>query len=229
VAIDLGLVTIEKVNECLLAQRQQREEGPHHRRIAALMTDLGYLTGEQAKMVLKVQQKKRGYELIPGYRVLSPVGRGAMGTVYKALQVRMEREVAIKILSPKYAQRPEFVERFFREARAAGFTDYYAEVYPNWGLDGPQPWLVAQLLQDPAQDAARADLFALAWRAPSSSSSSLSPRASSAGPSTAPPWSRATTGCSTRPPPASPARTPLPTGCASSCPTSPTWFPTPPR
>ncbi|MCC6740923.1 MAG: serine/threonine protein kinase [Planctomycetia bacterium] len=119
VAIDLGLVTIEKVNECLAAQRQQREEGPHHRRIAALMTDLGYLTGEQAKMVLKVQQKKRGYELIPGYRVLSPVGRGAMGTVYKALQVRMEREVAIKILSPKYAQRPEFVERFFREARAA--------------------------------------------------------------------------------------------------------------
>lgn len=36
-------------------------------------------------------------------------------------------------------------------ARRAGFTDYYAELYPNWGLDGPQPWLVAQLLQDPAQ------------------------------------------------------------------------------
>lgn len=36
-----------------------------------------------------------------------------------------------------------------RAARRLGFTDYYAEMYPNWGLDGPQPWLVAQLLQDP--------------------------------------------------------------------------------
>ncbi len=119
VAIDLGLVTIEQVDECLSEQRRQRDSGPHHRRIAALMVDKKYVSSEQAKMVLKVQQKKRGYELIPGYRVLGLVGRGAMGTVYRALQVRMEREVAIKILSPKYAHRPEFVERFFREARAA--------------------------------------------------------------------------------------------------------------
>lgn len=38
-----------------------------------------------------------------------------------------------------------------RRARQAGFTDYYAEVYPNWGLDGPMPWLAAQLALDPAQ------------------------------------------------------------------------------
>lgn len=36
-----------------------------------------------------------------------------------------------------------------RHARRAGFTDYYAEIYANWGLDGPMPWLTAQLLQDP--------------------------------------------------------------------------------
>lgn len=45
--------------------------------------------------------------------------------------------------------------RHLRYARRAGFTDYYAELYPNWGLDGPQPWLVAQLLQDPEQSRAR--------------------------------------------------------------------------
>jgi hypothetical protein len=38
-----------------------------------------------------------------------------------------------------------------RQARRLGFTDYFAEVSPNWGLDGPMPWLVAQLLQDPEQ------------------------------------------------------------------------------
>lgn len=42
-----------------------------------------------------------------------------------------------------------------RHARRVGFTDYYAEVYPNWGLDGPQPWFVAQLLMDPEQSADR--------------------------------------------------------------------------
>lgn len=42
-----------------------------------------------------------------------------------------------------------------REARRLGFTDYFAEMAPNWGLDGPQPWLVAQLLQDPEQSEQR--------------------------------------------------------------------------
>jgi hypothetical protein len=38
-----------------------------------------------------------------------------------------------------------------RHARKVGFTDYYAEVDPNWGLDGPMPWLLAQLTRDPEQ------------------------------------------------------------------------------
>ena len=44
---------------------------------------------------------------------------------------------------------------YLREARRAGFIDYFAEMTPNWGLDGPQPWLVAQLLQDPEQSERR--------------------------------------------------------------------------
>ena len=43
------------------------------------------------------------------------------------------------------------IAEHLRHARRAGFTDYYAEMNPNWGLDGPMPWLVAQLLQDPEQ------------------------------------------------------------------------------
>jgi hypothetical protein len=42
-----------------------------------------------------------------------------------------------------------------RHARQAGFTDYYAEASPNWGLEGPMSWLVAQLAQDPDQPEAR--------------------------------------------------------------------------
>ena len=36
-----------------------------------------------------------------------------------------------------------------KHAHAVGFTDYYGESSRNWGLDGPLPWVVAQLLQDP--------------------------------------------------------------------------------
>lgn len=50
---------------------------------------------------------------------------------------------------------PHLLAKHLRYTRRLGFTDYYAEVYPNWGLDGPQPWLVAQLLQDPEQSADR--------------------------------------------------------------------------
>jgi hypothetical protein len=40
-------------------------------------------------------------------------------------------------------------------AHEVGFTDYFAEVNPNWGLDGPMPWVVAQLLRDPEQNVDR--------------------------------------------------------------------------
>jgi len=49
----------------------------------------------------------------------------------------------------------QLIAENLREARRLGFTDYFAEMTPNWGLDGPQPWLVAQLLQDPEQSERR--------------------------------------------------------------------------
>ena len=38
---------------------------------------------------------------IPGYRVLRPLGRGGMASVYLALQESVEREVALKIMAPQ--------------------------------------------------------------------------------------------------------------------------------
>src|SRR5688572_21358808 len=61
-----------------------------------------------------------GQTLDGKYRVDRELGRGGMGTVYLATHLGTERPVAIKIISPQYMQRGEFVERFRREARAAG-------------------------------------------------------------------------------------------------------------
>jgi serine/threonine-protein kinase len=56
---------------------------------------------------------------VPGYRILSVVGRGAMATVYRAEQERLQKNVALKIMDPVVAEDEEYRERFLREARAA--------------------------------------------------------------------------------------------------------------
>ena len=51
------------------------------------------------------------------YELVSLLGEGAMGRVFKARHVKLGRSVAIKVLNPEYAARPDIVKRFFREAR----------------------------------------------------------------------------------------------------------------
>jgi serine/threonine protein kinase len=61
-----------------------------------------------------------GHYIDGKYRIERELGRGGMGTVYLATHLGTERPVAVKVISPEYMQRTEFVERFRREARAAG-------------------------------------------------------------------------------------------------------------
>src|SRR6185295_539414 len=57
---------------------------------------------------------------IKGYRIESVVGEGAMGIVYKAVQLSMDREVALKVLPPERTKDTKFIESFLAEARNAG-------------------------------------------------------------------------------------------------------------
>ncbi|MBX3290533.1 MAG: protein kinase [Acidobacteria bacterium] len=61
-----------------------------------------------------------GQTLDDKYLIERELGRGGMGTVYLATHLGTERPVAVKIVAPQFMKRPEFVERFRREARAAG-------------------------------------------------------------------------------------------------------------
>lgn len=54
------------------------------------------------------------------YRIDSQIGAGGFGTVYSARQLKFDREVAIKVLSPEAASSPEHVRRFENEARVVG-------------------------------------------------------------------------------------------------------------
>jgi serine/threonine-protein kinase len=53
------------------------------------------------------------------YRILSKIGEGGMGAVYLAVHTLIERKLAIKILSQDFARKPDLVQRFLQEARAA--------------------------------------------------------------------------------------------------------------
>src|SRR6185369_4450381 len=61
-----------------------------------------------------------GETLDAKYRLETMLGRGGMGAVYLATHLGTERYVALKLISPQFMRNREFVERFKREARAAG-------------------------------------------------------------------------------------------------------------
>jgi serine/threonine protein kinase len=55
---------------------------------------------------------------VANFRIIEKLGEGGMGVVYKAMDVQLERPVAIKMLTPELSHNPEIVERFRTEARA---------------------------------------------------------------------------------------------------------------
>jgi len=61
---------------------------------------------------------------IAGYRIQEQIGRGGMAVVYRALDLRLGRLVALKVLAPELGQDEAFRQRFIRESRAAAGVDH---------------------------------------------------------------------------------------------------------
>jgi len=57
--------------------------------------------------------------IIGNFELIERIGQGGMGAVFKARQLSMDRIVAVKVLPPRLAQQPMFIERFMREAHAS--------------------------------------------------------------------------------------------------------------
>jgi serine/threonine-protein kinase len=75
---------------------------------------------------------------LAGYEILSLLGEGAMGRVYKARQKSLERMVALKVLTPRVTKDQKYIERFHREARlAATLTHQNVVLVIDQGTDAP--------------------------------------------------------------------------------------------
>ena len=59
----------------------------------------------------------RPQQSIAHYKILSKLGEGGMGAVYRATDTKLNREVAIKVLSESFATDPDRLARFTREAQ----------------------------------------------------------------------------------------------------------------
>jgi serine/threonine-protein kinase len=91
-------------------------------------------------------------ELIDGrYQLISQIAQGGMASIYSALDTRLDRKVAVKIMHPHLAQDEAFVNRFIREAKAAA-----ALTHPNavsvqdqgWNTNGvPAVFIVMEMVE----------------------------------------------------------------------------------
>lgn len=84
---------------------------------------------------------------IDRYEILDELGQGAMATVYKAYDPRINRELAIKVLRPEHTVNQEFLSRFLRETRAVGKLNHpnIVKIY-DVGEYENQPYIAMELL-----------------------------------------------------------------------------------
>ena len=102
-----------------------------------------------------------------GYELLEVVGRGGMGVVYRARDIALDREVAVKLLLDRYAPDSPTAARFLDEARITGQLQHpgIPAVYQVGTLPGGRPFLAMKLIKGDTLDAllkANAPMDALA-------------------------------------------------------------------
>ena len=111
-----GLMDAQGLTACWNAIPPGKRDDPQHidRRLARQAVQARALTLWQAQQLMA--GRTSGFK-VDRYVLLDLIGQGGMGRVYLAQDTRLNRQVALKILSPERVNNPRAIARFQREAR----------------------------------------------------------------------------------------------------------------
>ncbi|MDA1194979.1 MAG: serine/threonine-protein kinase [Planctomycetota bacterium] len=147
-ALNLGYVTEAQVDEGFQLQKRMAEDLRIDERLAVILVKRAWLAEEQARRVYAIIEPEGAHSRIEGYRLVQKVGRGAMGTVYKAVHKGLNRVVAIKILRRDLATDKTQIERLKREAKLLADLDHPNVVRAfDAGESNGFPYLVMEFVE----------------------------------------------------------------------------------
>ncbi|MDJ0974903.1 MAG: protein kinase [Planctomycetota bacterium] len=112
-----GYVTEDQVEEAFLLQKRMAEELKIDERLAVILVKRGWMAEDQARRVYALLEPEGKRVQIEGYKLVERVGRGSMGTVYKAIHLGLHRVVAVKVLRRELLGEKVHTERLKNEAR----------------------------------------------------------------------------------------------------------------
>jgi serine/threonine-protein kinase len=119
-AVAKGYLDRERAEEALHIQEATKDDGEHMRVLRRIVVSEGWMTEDQVtEVAAQIDEGSEKTGKIEGYTLLSKIGQGGMGAVYRARREATGETVALKVLPGRMARRSDFVERFLREARAA--------------------------------------------------------------------------------------------------------------
>lgn len=110
-----GLVTEDELEQC----RAQITDNENDLTLSDLLIEHSLLTDRQMKRLRKEFDARKSGQKIQGYTIKKKLGSGAMATVFLAEQLSLHRLVAIKVLPTKFSRDQNFIDRFYKEGRAA--------------------------------------------------------------------------------------------------------------
>ena len=116
-AIRLGFLSQQEAKQCLYQFEVERRQGGSTP-VWKIAIQKGFLTPHQVEHIRsQLHRMSATSGFFPGYRIVRKIGKGGMGTVYEAIQMSLDRRVAIKVLSPEHLRDASYLQRIAREAK----------------------------------------------------------------------------------------------------------------
>ncbi|MCA9322835.1 MAG: serine/threonine protein kinase [Planctomycetes bacterium] len=117
IAVKNGLLTTAQLDEARAVQLRIEELGVIAKPLSEIILEKEMISQANHDRIFAKIANLATASRIEGYRLFDKLGQGSMGTVFRARQLSLDREVAIKILAPFLQRNERFVTRFLKEAK----------------------------------------------------------------------------------------------------------------